>query len=141
MIKDEIKKANIEAMKNKDQNARALYSVVLNKIMLEEVKRRGTGKEMTDGDVLAILQKTMKELEEEKTGFEKSGNAKRTAEITAQANLLKKFLPEMMSEDEIKNIVLNLEDKNIGSVMKHFKQNFNGKCDMALVKKVVDGLK
>ena len=62
MIKDEIKKANLVAMKNKDQVARGLYSVVLNKIMMEEVKRRTTGKEMTDGDVLAILQKTAKEL-------------------------------------------------------------------------------
>ena len=61
MIKDEIKKANLVAMKNKDQVARGLYSVVLNKIMMEEVKRRTTGKGMTDGDVLAILQKTAKD--------------------------------------------------------------------------------
>ena len=30
---DEIKKANIEAMKNKDANLRSIYSVVINKFM------------------------------------------------------------------------------------------------------------
>ena len=32
MIIDQIKKANVEAIKTKDQTARALYSVLLNKI-------------------------------------------------------------------------------------------------------------
>lgn len=141
MIKEQIKKANIQAMKDKNQNARALFSVVLNKIMLEEVKLRGTGKELNDGDILNILQKTMKELDEEKAGFEKAQNTERVDSITAQQALLKEFLPQMMTEDEIKNIVLSLEDKSIGSVMKHFKMNYNGKCDMGLVKKVIDGLK
>ncbi|MBR5226642.1 MAG: GatB/YqeY domain-containing protein [Clostridia bacterium] len=138
MIKDEIKKANLVAMKNKDQVARGLYSVVLNKIMMEEVKRRTTVNEMTDGDVLAILQKTAKELEEEKAGFEKIGNAEKVAEIDAQQKLVEAFLPQLMSKDEILSEILKLEDKSVGNVMKHFKQNFNGKCDMALVKKVLD---
>ena len=141
MIKEEIKKANLVAMKNKDQNARALYSVVLNKILMEEVKRRGTGKEMTDGDVLAVLQKTAKELDEEKAGFEKAGRADKVAEISAQKKLLEAFLPQLMTEEEIAGEILKLDDKSVGSVMKHFKQNFNGKCDMALVKKVLDGQK
>lgn len=141
MIKDEIKKANLVAMKNKDQNARGLYSVVLNKIMMEEVKRRGTGKDMTDGDVLVILQKTAKELEEEKAGYEKAGKTEKVAEILAQKKLLEAFLPKLMTEEEISAEILKLEDKSVGSVMKHFKQNFNGKCDMALVKKVLDGQK
>lgn len=141
MIKDEIKKANLVAMKNKDQNARGLYSVVLNKIMMEEVKRRGTGKDMTDGDILVILQKTAKELEEEKAGYEKAGKTEKVAEILAQKKLLEAFLPKLMTEEEICAEILKLEDKSVGSVMKHFKQNFNGKCDMALVKKVLDGQK
>ena len=31
MIIEEIKKANVQAMKNKDQNLRSIYSVVINK--------------------------------------------------------------------------------------------------------------
>ena len=33
MIIDEIKKANVEAMKNKDANLRSIYSIIINKYM------------------------------------------------------------------------------------------------------------
>ena len=39
MIEEQIKKANIEAMKNKDAVARAFYSVLLNKILLEKIAK------------------------------------------------------------------------------------------------------
>ena len=40
-------------------------------------------------------------------------------------------------EDEIKNIILSLDDKSIPNVMKHFKTNFNGQVDMRLVQEVL----
>ena len=40
MILDEIKKANVEAFKNKDKEARTIYSIVMNKAMLETIKKR-----------------------------------------------------------------------------------------------------
>ena len=40
MILDEIKKANMVALKEKNQTARAIYSVVMTKAMLETVKKR-----------------------------------------------------------------------------------------------------
>ena len=45
-----------------------------------------------------------------------------------------------MSEEEIKNVILSLEDKSIPAVMKHFKTNYAGKCDMGLVNKVLKSL-
>ena len=72
MIK--IKKANVEAMKNKDAVARSIYSVVLNKLMLEVIKKREKGQEIDDADVSNILQKTIKELSEEKENYAKVGN-------------------------------------------------------------------
>ena len=47
----------------------------------------------------------------------------------------------MLSEEKIKEIILGLEDKNIGSVMKFFKQEYNGKCDMNTVRNVLANLK
>ena len=40
MLYEEIKKANIQAMKDKDVVARSIYSVLLNKIKLEEIRKR-----------------------------------------------------------------------------------------------------
>lgn len=37
MIIEEIKKANIQAMKDKDQKARAIYSVIMNKHLMATV--------------------------------------------------------------------------------------------------------
>ena len=42
----------------------------------------------------------------------------------------------MLSEDEIRKIIASLEDKSMPSVMKHFKINYDGKVDMALVSKI-----
>ena len=42
-------------------------------------------------------------------------------------------------EEEIKNIIANMDDKSIPSVMKHFKANYAGKVDMSLVNKIARG--
>ena len=66
MLYDDIKKANVEAMKNKDTVARSFYSVLLNKILLESINKREKGEEIVDADVSNIIQKMIKELNEEK---------------------------------------------------------------------------
>ena len=60
MIIDEIKKANVQAMKDKDANLRSIYSVVINKYMLASVEARTTGKEVDDAQMVKIIQKTIK---------------------------------------------------------------------------------
>ena len=45
----------------------------------------------------------------------------------------------MLSEEEIKNIIANLEDKSIPSIMKHFKAEYAGKVDMSMVNKIARG--
>ena len=137
MILDEIKKANLEAMKQKNTIARSIYSVLLNKFMLENIKKREKGEELTDVDAVQILQKSLKELEEEKSNYEKVSNVQETENLKAQIAIVKSYLPEMLSEAKIEEIIKGLEDKNIGSVMKHFKQNYNGKCDMNTVRSVL----
>ena len=136
MIYDEIKKANIAAMKNKDAVSRAIYSVVLNKIMLENINKKQSGG-VTDADVSNIVQKTIKELSDEKINYEKVGNAERVANIEKQQECLKLFLPKMLSEDEIYEIISQMPDKTIPAVMKKFKAEYNGKCDMKLVSEVL----
>lgn len=39
----------------------------------------------------------------------------------------------MLSEEEIKKIISTLSDKSIGNIMKLFKTEYVGKCDMRLV--------
>jgi len=45
MLIDDIKKANIQAMKDHDANKRAIFSLVVNRYMLQVVEARTNGKE------------------------------------------------------------------------------------------------
>ena len=140
MLIDEIKKANVQAMKDKDSVARSIYSVIINKIMLETIKKREKGEEVNDADVSNILQKTIKELTEEGENYAKVGNTEEETKIKRQIEIASAYLPKMLSNEEIKEIILSLEDKSIPSVMKHFKTNYNGKCDMRAVQEVLKSL-
>ena len=140
MLYDEIKKANVQAMKDKDSEARSFYSVILNKIMLENIKKREKGGEVNDEDIANILNKTIKELDEEKQNYAKVGNTQEVENIDKQIEIAKKYLPKQLSREEIEKIIKSLDDKSIGSVMKHFKLNYNGKCDMKLVQEVLKGI-
>ncbi len=140
MIYEEIKKANIQAMRDKDTVARSFYSVVLNKIKLEEINKREKGEELVDADIIRILQKSIKELGDEREGYAKVGNASEVENIESQIKLAEKYLPQMMSDEEIKNVILSLDDKSVPNVMKHFKTNYAGKCEMKKVQEVLKGL-
>lgn len=140
MIYDELKKANVQAMKDKDTVARSFYSVLLNKVKLEEIRKREKGEELVDADIVSILQKTIKELGDEKEGYTKVGNMEEVQNITAQIAIAEKYLPKMMSDEEIREVILSLDDKSVPNVMKHFKTNYAGKCEMRKVQEVLKGL-
>ena len=140
MLLQDLQKANIEAMKAHDQNARAILSVVISRCKLLEVELRAKGNELTDADVLGIIQKIIKELADEKEGYVKTNNLERAKLIDEQAEIIKVYLPKQLTEEEILAEINKLEDKSIPSIMKHFKTNFAGKVDMSLVSRIARGI-
>lgn len=139
---DFFKKEKVAMMKEKNKDAVSALNVVINKIMLATIEKRAKNEELSEGDVLSILQKTEKELIEEKSGFEKAGEAyaDKVVSLDSQIKTVKSYLPQMMGKDEIKKIILSLTDKSVPSVMRHFKANYNGKCDMKEVNEVLRSL-
>ena len=140
MLLQELQKANIEAMKSHNQNARAILSVVISRCKLLEVELRSKGKELSEEDVLGIIQKIIKELADEKEGYIKTNNLERAKLIDEQAEIIKVYLPKQLTEEEILAEIDKLEDKSIPTIMKHFKTNFAGKVDMSLVSKLARGI-
>nr|MDE5715382.1 GatB/YqeY domain-containing protein [Anaeroplasmataceae bacterium] len=136
MLFNDIANANIQALKDHDKQARAILSVVYGKFKLEGIAKGTGANSLEDGDCLRIIQKTMKELEEELEGYKKANRLEKMEEIIYQKNILEKFLPKQMTEEEIREEISKLEDKKIPNVMKHFKINFNGLCDMGIVSKI-----
>ena len=140
MLIDELKKANIEAMKNKDKDRRAILSVVLTRYQNKLVEARSVGKELTDADLLEIIQKVLKELGDEKEGYLKVGNEEKAKSIDIQIETLSQYLPKQLTEEEIREIIASLDDKSMPSIMKHFKTNYAGKVNMSLVSQIAKSL-
>lgn len=133
MIIDEIKKANTEAMKERNQNLRNIYSVIINKYMQAQIEARLLKKEVNDDDMIRIIQKTIKELDEEALNYEKVGNMEEADKIRAQRSAIEGYLPKMLTAEEIHEIILTLPDRSIPAVMRHFKQAYGSRVDMKMV--------
>ncbi len=139
MLINELEQANIAALKARDQVTRAVLSVVINRYRMNAIELKSQGKEATDADLIKIISKVIKELDEEKEGNIKTGRVEAAQAIDKQKAVIEKYLPKMMSEDEIRAVIAKLEDKSIPSVMKYFKANYDGQVDMALVSKIARG--
>lgn len=136
MLIDQIKKENIQALKERDNNKRVILSILITKYNNAEIEMRSKGKEMTDAHTVSIIQKTVKELDDEAKSYMAANRYEKASEIASQMAVIHNYLPKQLSEEEIKNIINKLEDKSIPGVMKYFKINYNGQVDMSLVSKI-----
>ena len=137
MLIDEIKKANIQAMKDHDQNARTAFSMVISSY--QALLTSGKAGEVGDADVAKIIMKFSKELDEERQGYLEANRLEEAEDIVKQKEAIAKFLPKLLSEEEVRAIIASLPDKSIPSVMKHFKANYTGQVDMGMVSKIAKG--
>ena len=141
MLFEDLKKAQMDALKEKNTLKRSILQIVTGKAMLVKIAKREKNEELTDQDVLQVIAKVIKELEEEKLGFEKAGRTEKVEELMSQQKLLEEYLPRQLTEEEIKTEIEKLEDKSMPNIMKHFKINFAGKCDMKLVNQIANQYK
>lgn len=140
MIIDEINKANVQAFKDKDAVTKDVISVIKSRVKLLEVDKRTSGQEVKDADVVGLIQKLIKELTEATENYKKVGNTEEVKNLEKQIAFCQSYLPNALSQDEIKNIILSLDDRTIPNVMKYFKANYAGSCDMRQVQEVLKTL-
>ena len=133
MTLEQFKKEKVEAMKNHDKETVSALNVIITKIMSLTIEKRATNETVSEADIDTLLKKAEKELIEEKEGFEKAGRTENVNSLTKQIEVIKKYLPEMLSDKQIREIISHLEDKTLPSIMKYFKINYQGKADMKLV--------
>ncbi|MFA6739390.1 MAG: GatB/YqeY domain-containing protein [Bacilli bacterium] len=133
MLLDDLKLANLQALKLKDTEARAILSVAINKCNMLGIEKKSQGFELLDSDVLVILQKVDKELDEEIAAFQQAGNLVRLEGLQRQKKALSQYLPQLLTEAEIVSIIAGLSDRSLPAIMNYFKQHYSGKCDMKTV--------
>lgn len=124
MLIDDIKKAKIEAMKSKNEPVKNVINIIVNKYMLLSIEKKEKSQDLFDSDVISIITKTLKELEEEKQGYILTNNSDRVNVIEQQIAFISSYLPKMLDENEIKQEILKLEDKSVSFVMKLLKLIF-----------------
>ena len=137
MLAEQIKQDMIKAWKQK--NPLNILKKETLSFLLSKIKNRAIELKvevLSDTEVLAIIQKMIKELKDEAANFEKAGRSDKANNIKTQIVFVEAYLPKQLSEAEIRAEIAKLEDKSVPSVMKHFKANFAGKADMSLVNKI-----
>ncbi|MFA5403391.1 MAG: GatB/YqeY domain-containing protein [Ignavibacteria bacterium] len=142
---EEINQAVTSAAKAKDTSRLLVLRTLVS--VIKGVALASCRKEVTDEDVLSALVKGVKQREDSITQFEKAGRTDLVENETYQMNVLKEFLPSQMSEDEVKNIVLESIErisaggekskKLIGAVMKDIAPKLKGKADMKYVLQII----
>ena len=100
------------------------------------------GKEMTDEAVLSVLSKGAKQREESIAQFTAAGRAELAETEKKELELLKKYLPAQLGEDEVAAVVKAAETgasskKDMGRVMKETMARLKGQADGKLVSRLV----
>lgn len=136
MIIDAIKLAKVEAMKQRNDAAKGILSLISDRYLLQAIEAKATNKAIGDLEMIAILMKVGKELDDERSTYLNNGAPERVGNIDLQIQVLKQFLPKLLTEKDIRAEISKLADQSLPSVMKHFKTNFAGKVDMGLVNQI-----
>lgn len=132
-LKNQINSDYLVAFKAKDPISKSILSVIKGEIQTHE--KNLNVPDLSDEDVIKILNKTVKSLNET---ISKSDDS----ESKLQLEVVSKYLPKQMSESEISEIISNMISENseikIGDIMKKF-SSLN--ADKKLVSQIFNSLK
>ena len=112
------------------------------RLVLAAIKQREVDERITldDGQVLAVLEKMIKQRKESITQFEHGGRADLVAKEQAELGVLQTYLPAQMSDAEIDALIAEAvaasgatSIKDMGKVMGLVKAKAQGKADMGAV--------
>ncbi len=133
-----------DAMRNKDRERLAALRDVKSKLMLEATKTGADGNDIPDATVLAILTKLFKQRSETAELYAEQGRADLEAEERAQAAVIGEFLPQPLSEAEIKAEVAAILAEtgasgmaDMGKVMGIASSRMAGKADGKVIAGIV----
>ena len=139
MIRDDIKAAQIAAMKAGDKDTRGAISLIQAAIKNRDIEAR-TSKAPDDDDALVVevLQKMVKQRRESIEMFRKGGREELAANEENEVAVIERFLPAQMSEDETRAKIEAIKAelgasgmKDMGRVMAELKARHAQTLDMS----------
>lgn len=140
-IKEKLEADLLNAVKQKDEVRKQTIRMVISSIKLLQVEK---GKPVEDSDVLNILQKELKIRQE---AIDDAENANRQDLVDAnqkEISVIKDYLPEQMSLDDIKSLAVEVikeidahDMKDMGRVMKAILPRIEGRAPNSMVNQAI----
>lgn len=142
-IENKIQTDLVKSMKDKNSSrVSALRSV---KTAIMETKTAANGKkELEDADIVKIIQKLAKQRNESAEIYEQNERPELAENERRELDVLNEYLPKMLTEQEIENVVaktivdLNVSSiKDMGRVMGYINKTYTGQVDVSVVSRIV----
>ena len=136
-IQDDVK----SAMRSRDRESLAALRLITAAIKQKEVDERI---ELNDEQVLAVLDKMVKQRRESLEQFEKAGREDLAEKERFELGLIQDYLPEPLAEDELAALIQSTIDglgassiRDMGQVMSALRGQVQGRADMKAVSQAV----
>lgn len=149
MLKEKISSDLKESLKTGDSFRSGVLRMIISVFQNKEIEKRGAGKpaELTEEEVVEILIREAKKRKEAAEIYAKGGRDDLSQKEIREIELIKKYLPEQLSEQEIEKIVkatiekIGAKDiKEFGRAMAEAMKELKGKADAKLVSDMVKKL-
>ena len=143
MLKEELKKNEIAAMKARDKKTVSVLRLVNSEIKAFEVNER---QEATDEVVIKIVEKQIKQLKETLQYSIQLNDEEKIEEGKFAIELLTPYLPAQLSDDEVREMLKTIISENnfgpsdMGKIMKEIMPKVNGKFDRSKINPMVKEL-
>lgn len=152
MLRDRLGEALKEAMKVKDPRRVSTLRLVLAAIKDRDIAKRTDGRRdlVDDTEIMAILQKMVKQRQESIQHYEAGGRLELAEQEQREIEIIHEYLPQPLSEAEIASAASEAIRelgahglKDMGRIMALLKERFAGRMDLAragqLVRQVLTG--
>lgn len=144
MLKEKLMQDFKDAMKEKNELKKNTVMMVRAAVLQIE---KDTQKEVLDDQILEIIAKEVKKRKESLADYEKSGREDLIKQINDEIAILKEYLPEELSTEEIRKIVEeSIKEtgaetiKDMGKVMQAAKSKAAGRADNKVINDIVKEL-
>ncbi|NQV78780.1 MAG: GatB/YqeY domain-containing protein [Lutibacter sp.] len=135
-----------EAMKAKDTVALESLRAIKAEILLAQTKGGASG-EITNEEEIKLLQKLVKQRKDSASIYKEQGRDDLANPELAQIAIISQFLPEQMSEEELKKVLVQIMEKvgatsikDMGKIMGLASKQLEGKADGKAISNAVKQL-
>ncbi len=137
MLREEINTALKDAMKAREEHHVSTLRLVNAALKNADLEAQGRGKSaLSDEEILALLQKLIKQRQEAAELYDKAGRSELAARERGEIEIISAYLPQQMSEAEAKAAIAEAIKtrgatgiKDMGKVMAALKQGYAGRID------------